>query len=167
MDLGARSRRLVGVDQRRDRGRDPGHDPGRQGVVPRRQEAAVGPPGERARQAIPALRGYAYQLHQSLAAWIALPKDASLHLEVAEDYATVAADHGNCSVGSYTHLCPGSIVGGGASIGEACFIGLGSRIRDHVSIGNRSHVAMGAVVTASCPDGSTLRGVPAKPVARA
>lgn len=42
------------------------------------------------RQAIASLRGYAYQLHQSLAAWIALPDDATLHLEIAEDYATVA-----------------------------------------------------------------------------
>jgi hypothetical protein len=50
------------------------------------------PSGEEKRQAIASLRGYAYQLHQSLAAWIRLPKNASLHLEIAEDYATVAAD---------------------------------------------------------------------------
>ncbi len=50
------------------------------------------PPGESARQAIPSLRGYAYQLHQSLAAWIALPAGATLHLEAAEDYATIARD---------------------------------------------------------------------------
>ena len=44
------------------------------------------------RQAIASLRGYAYQLHQSLAAWIALPNGATLHLEVAEDYAAIARD---------------------------------------------------------------------------
>jgi len=44
------------------------------------------------RQAIAALRGYAYQLHQSLAAWIALPDDATLHLEISEDYAQIARD---------------------------------------------------------------------------
>jgi hypothetical protein len=44
------------------------------------------------RQAIASLRGYAYQLHQSLAAWIALPEDATLHLEVAEDYSTILRD---------------------------------------------------------------------------
>lgn len=44
------------------------------------------------RQAIASLRGYAYQLHRSLAAWIALPDDATLHLEIAEDYATIARD---------------------------------------------------------------------------
>lgn len=44
------------------------------------------------RQAIASLRGYAYQLHQTLAAWIALPEDATLHLEVAEDYTTILRD---------------------------------------------------------------------------
>lgn len=44
------------------------------------------------RQAIASLRGYAYQLHQSLAAWIALPDDATLHLEISEDYAEIARD---------------------------------------------------------------------------
>lgn len=49
-------------------------------------------PDDPKRQAIASLRGYAYQLHRSLAAWIALPGDATLHLEIAEDYATVARD---------------------------------------------------------------------------
>jgi acetyltransferase EpsM len=66
-------------------------------------------------------------------------------------------------VDSYTHLCPASVVGGGATIGESCFIGLGSRVRDHVSIGKESFVAMGAIVTASCPERSVLSGIPAKP----
>ena len=66
------------------------------------------------------------------------------------------------SVGSYTHLSPGSVVGGGSTIGEGCFIGLGSRVRDHVSIGKGSFVAMGAIVTASFPGGSVLRGIPAR-----
>ncbi|NYH24235.1 hypothetical protein [Paraburkholderia bryophila] len=40
-----------------------------------------------ARQASASLRGYIYQLHLSLAAWIRLESDGELHLEVAEDYA--------------------------------------------------------------------------------
>lgn len=66
-------------------------------------------------------------------------------------------------VGNCSHLSPGTVVGGGAEIGDNCFIGLGSRVRDHIAIGSDTLVAMGSVVTAPCPQGSVLRGVPAKP----
>ncbi|WP_213770059.1 acetyltransferase [Bradyrhizobium sp. dw_78] len=68
-------------------------------------------------------------------------------------------------IDSYTHICPGSVIGGASIIGENCFIGLGSRVRDHISIGRDSFVAMGALVTASCPEASALSGFPAKPAA--
>lgn len=44
--------------------------------------------GEADRQAIDSLGGYAHQLLASAVAWVRLPLDAELHLEVAEDYAT-------------------------------------------------------------------------------
>lgn len=50
------------------------------------------PTGDPARQAVSALRGYAYQLYASGLAWLALPESAVLYLEVAEDYA-VATRH--------------------------------------------------------------------------
>jgi len=46
-------------------------------------------PDELKRQAIASLRGYIYQLHASVAAWIRLPSQGRLYLEVAEDYAEV------------------------------------------------------------------------------
>lgn len=48
------------------------------------------PEDERSRQAVPSLRGYAYQLYQSLAAWLSLNSDEALLLEVAEDFAILA-----------------------------------------------------------------------------
>ena len=48
------------------------------------------PDAEVARQAIAPLRGYVYQLHQTLSAWIGLLEDDELYVEVAEDYALVA-----------------------------------------------------------------------------
>ena len=45
------------------------------------------PQGDAARQAVAALRGYAYQLYASGLAWLELGDGAVLHLEVAEDYA--------------------------------------------------------------------------------
>lgn len=46
-------------------------------------------PEELKRQAIASLRGYIYQLHASVAAWVRLPPQGRLYLEVAEDYAEV------------------------------------------------------------------------------
>lgn len=50
------------------------------------------PKGDKAREAIDSLRGYVYQLYQSALAWIELEPEEFLFLEVAEDYAVVAAD---------------------------------------------------------------------------
>ena len=50
------------------------------------------PEGESRRQAIAPLRGYVYQLHASLAAWLSLPEGGVLHLEAAEDYARILGD---------------------------------------------------------------------------
>src|SRR5262249_23465447 len=50
------------------------------------------PAGAVERQAVDALRGYAYQIAVATLAWIDLTEDGRLYLEVAEDYATVAAD---------------------------------------------------------------------------
>ncbi|WP_448662852.1 hypothetical protein ACG3SL_19800 [Sphingomonas sp. CJ20] len=52
-----------------------------------RQEDTDDIAGDGARQAIHALRGYAYQLYTSAIAWLDLRGDEELHLEVAEDYA--------------------------------------------------------------------------------
>ena len=59
------------------------------GETPSARELNV-PSEEKARQAVDALRGYAYQIYQSLLAWIALEPPQELHLEVAEDYAVLA-----------------------------------------------------------------------------
>ncbi|MEZ0001628.1 hypothetical protein [Sinorhizobium fredii] len=43
--------------------------------------------GDETRQAIDALRGYAYQIYASAIAWLQITDDEVLHLEVAEDFA--------------------------------------------------------------------------------
>ncbi len=48
--------------------------------------------GDDARQAIDAIRGYAYQIYASALAWLQLQKDEILHLEIAEDFAVSSAD---------------------------------------------------------------------------
>lgn len=50
------------------------------------------PPDQVSRQAIASLRGYIYQIYQSVEAWIDLTDDEVLLLEVAEDFAVVTKD---------------------------------------------------------------------------
>jgi hypothetical protein len=53
--------------------------------------APIIPTAVTARQALSAIRGYAYQLYATAAAWLNLKEDERLLVEVAEDYATLAA----------------------------------------------------------------------------
>ena len=55
-----------------------------------RSSLETAPSSDTARQAVNALRGYTYQLVASALAWINIPDDGRLYLEVAEDYAVVA-----------------------------------------------------------------------------
>ncbi len=75
------------------------------------------PSDELARQAVNALRGYAYQIYQSLLAWIALEPKQELHLEVAEDYA-VLAEHA-CSVVQVKDAPSSSVTLNSSSIRQA------------------------------------------------
>ncbi|GLS36058.1 hypothetical protein GCM10010869_16470 [Mesorhizobium tianshanense] len=50
------------------------------------------PDGEAKRQAVASLRGYAYQLHRTVAAWLQLKRNGYLFLEAAEDYASLSRD---------------------------------------------------------------------------
>lgn len=47
------------------------------------------PPDEIARQAVASFRGYVYQIHQTASAWIALPENHELHVEIAEDFSEI------------------------------------------------------------------------------
>ncbi|MFC3165848.1 tetratricopeptide repeat protein [Ciceribacter thiooxidans] len=51
--------------------------------------------GNPTKQAVESLRGYAYQLYASALAWTTLSQNGLLYLEVAEDYATLAANRLN------------------------------------------------------------------------
>lgn len=50
------------------------------------------------------------------------------------------------------------------SIGARCWIGFGAAVMKGVSLGDETIVAAGAVVTRDAPKGSTLAGIPARPV---
>lgn len=75
---------------------------------------------------------------------------------------TAAVVEHDVVIGAYTHCCPGSVVGGGARIGEEVLLGLKAGVRDHVTIGDGVTVGMGAAVINNIAARATVVGVPAK-----
>ena len=67
-----------------------------------------------------------------------------------------------CRIGANCHIAPGSVLGGRVSIGDDTLIGLGARVLPNLTIGRNCTIGAGAVVTRNVPDGSKIRGVPAR-----
>lgn len=66
-------------------------------------------------------------------------------------------------IGSNTEVTAGTVVGGYCRIGEGCFIGINSCLRNRINIGDNVVVGMGATVTKGVESGITVVGNPAKP----
>lgn len=72
-------------------------------------------------------------------------------------------EHDVC-LGPFVHIGPAAALGGGAALGRGSYLGLGARVRDHIQVGVNVTVGMGAAVIAPVPDGTTVVGIPAKPL---
>ncbi len=70
----------------------------------------------------------------------------------------------DCLVGDHSHIATGAKLAGNVSVGRATMIGAGAVIKQGVSIGDGSLVGAGAVVISDVQPGSTVIGVPAKPL---
>lgn len=75
------------------------------------------------------------------------------------------ADH-ESRVGLATHICPGAVLAGRVQVGEGAFVGLGAKVLPCLSIGDYAVVGAGAVVLEDVPPGTTVVGVPARPIRR-
>jgi acetyltransferase EpsM len=72
-------------------------------------------------------------------------------------------DH-DVRVGRFVHVAPQAALGGGSTVEDNAYIGMGAVIRDHVTVSAGTLVGMGAVVSKQFPEGSTLVGIPAAPL---
>lgn len=59
-------------------------------------------------------------------------------------------------------ITAGGIIGGFDDLGDHAYIGINAVLRNRISIGNRAIVGMGATVTKSVEDGTTVAGNPAR-----
>lgn len=79
----------------------------------------------------------------------------------------------NCTYGHDVRIAdccvfnPGINMSGGVNVGSRCLIGTGAKILQYLKIGDEATVGAGSVVTRDVPAGTTVVGVPAKPLNRA
>lgn len=72
----------------------------------------------------------------------------------------------DCTIGPYAHVATGARLAGAVHVGEGAFVGIGAAIKQGVSIGSRAIIGAGAVVLEDVPEGATVVGVPARPIAQ-
>lgn len=70
----------------------------------------------------------------------------------------------NVRIGRNCMLTAGTIIGGSTTLGDSCWTGLNSTIRDRIAVGSNVIVAAGACVLKPVPDGDVVAGVPAKSI---
>lgn len=73
----------------------------------------------------------------------------------------------NVQIGKNCLIVAGSVLGGSCEIGDNTFVGIGANIKQKLKIGKNVVVGMGAVVLNDVPDGTTVAGVPARPLLKA
>ena len=67
-------------------------------------------------------------------------------------------------IGAFSFVGPGANIAGAIRMGGQVYVGLGAVIRDGLSVGAHAVIGAGAVVVADVAEGTTVFGVPARPL---
>lgn len=74
---------------------------------------------------------------------------------------SISIDH-ECVVGSFTHICPGSVLCGNVTVGNRCFIGARSVVIPGVRIADNVVIGAGSSVVRDITEAGVYAGSPAK-----
>jgi sugar O-acyltransferase (sialic acid O-acetyltransferase NeuD family) len=72
-------------------------------------------------------------------------------------------DH-DCALGDFVHVACGATLAGGARVGAGALVGAGAVVAPGVTVGEWATVGAGAAAVRDVPPGSTVVGVPARPL---
>ena len=65
-------------------------------------------------------------------------------------------------IGDHSFISSHVVISGGVKIGNQCFLGVNSTIRDHISIGSKSIIGAGALVLENLASNTLLKGIDQK-----
>jgi len=74
-----------------------------------------------------------------------------------------SVDH-DCYLSNGVHVSPGVHIAGSVKVSEGAWIGIGSQIKQSISVGRKAIVGAGATVITDVADNSVVVGTPAKPI---
>ena len=74
---------------------------------------------------------------------------------------TAAVVEHDCVIGDFTHICPNVALAGGVTVGTKSWIGIGSQVKQLITIGENCLIGAGSTVVKNIPDNVTAFGSPA------
>lgn len=74
---------------------------------------------------------------------------------------TAAVVEHDCIIGDFSHICPNVSLAGGVTIGSKVWVGIGSQVKQLITIGDNSLVGLGSTVIKNIPGNVIAYGSPA------
>ncbi|TMP79141.1 acetyltransferase [Pseudoalteromonas sp. S983] len=74
---------------------------------------------------------------------------------------TAAVIEHDCIIADFTHICPNVALAGGVTVGSRGWVGIGSQVKQLITIGDNCLIGAGSTVVKNIPDNVTAFGSPA------
>jgi sugar O-acyltransferase (sialic acid O-acetyltransferase NeuD family) len=74
---------------------------------------------------------------------------------------TAAVIEHDCIIDDFAHICPNVALAGGVTVGRKSWVGIGSQVKQLITIGDNCLIGAGSTVVKDMPDNVTAYGSPA------